>query len=464
MFNWLSKLLGTKEESTQSENGIETTSSQNGETAIPFAGLNGVKFGHYSDNNKSYKKTLNWYRAEDHYKEKNYAEAFAALFDYLTDEEEGNVYFRADGQKFTFVMIQGSKKVHGTCDGEHIRAEVPLAVMDQPSNAVMRRLLELNYTLYYSHTALDDKNTLYMVFETSVSSADPNKLYYGLRELAIKADKQDDLLIADFSSLKPADIDHIEILSEKELDIKYEYFRKWIQETLARVQELNQDSFSGAIAYLLLSLIYRIDFLVVPMAKLMSEIERISNLYWAKKEERPLVERNQMMKDAIRKLLDITRADFADSVYRSKSTFAIASPPKTDKIKEHIVNANRDSHWYVDNKYPDIALAINEYGMVYNQFIYSMPGVMTELVTIYSAVMHREYFAALGMTSLFYDEKSGTFDKELITAAVDNAINKYKEKYVALKWDHARTSYKSLYDFGTTFSEQMANINLETRR
>src|SRR5690606_30026795 len=129
------------------------------------------------------------YRAEDNFKEKNYAETFAALFDYLTDEEEGNVTFRADGQKFEFTITQGSKKIHGTCDGEYIRAEVPLAIMEQSNNAVMRRLLELNYTLYYSHTAMAKDNTLYMVFETSVSSADPNKLYYGLRELAIKADR-----------------------------------------------------------------------------------------------------------------------------------------------------------------------------------------------------------------------------------------------------------------------------------
>ena len=89
---------------------------------------------------------------------------------------------------------------------------------------------------------------------------------------------------------------------------------------------------------------------------------------------------------------------------------------------------------------------------------------MTELVTIYSAVMHPGYFAALGMTTAFYDEKKQKFNKDLIVEAVDNAINKYKEKYVALKWDHSRTSYKSLYDFGTSFSEQMANLNLETRR
>lgn len=453
---WLDKLFG-KEETTP----LTASSSAAGN---PFAGLEGIRFGRYSDNNKSYKKTQSWYIAEDRYKEKAYPETFAALFDYISDEAEGNVVFRPDGKAFTFELTQGSKKVYGECDGEHLVVRAPIALMEQPSNAVMRRLLELNFSLFYSRCALDDKQTLCMVFDTTVPMASPNKMYYGLREIAKFADRQDDLLVSDFATLKPTDTGHIQPLPEKELDVKYTYFRKWIQDTLNRTGELNADSFSGAIAYAFLTLLYRIDFLIVPEAKLMADLEQVSAFYWNKKDETPIVERNAMLKEGIRKLLDITREQFRDGVYRSKGTFAITPVPPPDKVKENVQAANKDAIWYVDNKYPDLALMLNEYGLVYNQFTYSMPAVVTELTTIYMAIMHADFFRDLGMSPLFYNPETKTLDKPLITRAIDTAIARWPDKYVNLKWPHDKIKYDSLWDFGYSFSEQVVNLNLEVKR
>src|ERR1043165_5392429 len=106
---WLDKLFGQEEKKAEA--------AAPAVTGDPFAGLEGIRFGRYSDNNKSYKKTQSWYLAEDKYKEKAYTEALTALFDYMTDETEGNVIYNPDGNKFTFELIQGSKKVYGRCDG-----------------------------------------------------------------------------------------------------------------------------------------------------------------------------------------------------------------------------------------------------------------------------------------------------------------------------------------------------------
>ena len=303
-----------------------------------------------------------------------------------------------------------------------------------------------------------------MIFDSAVPMASPNKLYYGLRELAKYADRQDDLLVADFTSLKATDIDHIQPLPPAELEVKYNYFRKWIQDTLNSVAELNADSFSGAIAYAFLTLLYRIDFLVVPEARLIADLETVSNMYWHRKDELPIVERNAMMKEGIRKLLDITRDDFALGVYRSKGTFSIVAVPPADKIRENIQSANKDAVWYVENKYPDLALTINEYGMVYNQFSYSMPKLLTELITIYMAVVHVGYFRDLGMSPLFCNPDTKLPDRNLITSAIDNAVARWPGKYLNLKWDHSKISYNTLWDFAHTFSEQVAGLNMEVKR
>ena len=464
---WLDKLLGRADDAPATPPESVNPAPEPAAPiagAQPWAGLQGNRFGRYSDNNKSYARTQSWYKAEERYKEKAYNESIAAFFDYLSDDEEGNVEFRPNGRTFTFEITQGSKHIYGSGDGERIIARTCLARMVKPSSPVMRLLLNENYKLYYTRCAMDEDGTLCMIFDTDVTMASPNKMYNGLKELAIKADRQDDLLVADFSALKPVDIDHIMPLALQELEVKYNWFRQWIQETLDRVADLNADSFSGAIAYLQLVLLYRIDFLITPEAKLLAEIQRISALYWDKKEETALVERNAMMKEGIRKLLDVTRDEFSASVFHAKSTFAVVMRGTADKMRENVINSNKDAQWYVDNKHPEIALVLNEYGPMYNHWSFSMPRILTDLTSIYMAVMHAAYFRALGLTAPFYHPETGAFEKETIRRAVDEALAKWPDKYVDLKWDHAKIKWDSLFAFGASFTEQMANLNLEERR
>lgn len=463
---WINKILGKKEEETRANGKHNGAANKNlAPGKYLFAGLEGTCFGRYSDNNKTLAKTQAWYRSEDLFKEKKFHESFAAFFEYLRDEEEDNVHFKQDGDKFTFDLLQGSKKVTGKCDGKTIVCCVPLAMMAEPNTAVMRKLLDMNFSLYYSRTALKEDGTLYMIFDTDVNSASTSKMYYALRELATKADRQDDILLADFNTLKAVGTDHIVPLTPHELDFKFRYFQTWIREGLAKIDELNQDSFSGAIAYLLPGILYRIDFLIVPEAKILAEIERISGIYWTRKEDTTLVERNQMMKDAIRKMLDTTtKEQFAASVYHSKSTFSISAPPKPDKMRDNIYNANKDARWYVDNKYPEIALALVEYGMVYNQFTYSMPSVLTELTSVFMAVRHGDYYRECGMKPVLYNPEDKKFDKQTIEDAIEGILSRYREKFKNLKWDFSRMRYDGLYEFAVSFTELMTNINLETKR
>lgn len=429
-----------------------------------FAGLGGIRFGRYSDNNKSFQKTQSWYRAEELYKAKNYPGALDAFFDYITDEAVGNVRRHPEGDGYRFEIVQGSRVVEGHYDAGRIVAIAPIAVMQKPATAAMRKLLELNYTLYYTRYALDESGTLCMVFDSPLGMASPNKLYYGLRELSKSADRQDDILIADFSSLQPAGENRSSAVPIEEANVKFRYFRHWITETLERVEALNADSFAGAIAYAYLTLLYRIDFLITPESKLMAELESISNLYWTRKDEVPLVERNALMKDAVRKLLDMPVERFREGLQRNVGTFSIVAVPPLDKVRENVQSANKDARWYVENKYPDLALSINEYGMVYNQFSYSMPRVLTALLELYMAVLHPDFFRELGLREAFYDPTSKTLFKTRITETIDRMIEPWKDKYQSLRWDHSRINYNSLWEFALSFSEQFINLNLEIRR
>ena len=96
-----------------------------------------------------------------------------------------------NGVRGRFHFYQGSKIVRGHYDAEHLEAEITLAKMPTPNVPVMRRLLEMNFNLYYSCYALDN-GRLCMRFDSDIETANPSKLYYGLKELATKGDKQDE--------------------------------------------------------------------------------------------------------------------------------------------------------------------------------------------------------------------------------------------------------------------------------
>ncbi|MEP6700763.1 MAG: hypothetical protein ABJA85_05585, partial [Bacteroidota bacterium] len=300
----------------------------------------GIPFGRYSDNNKPVTKVNRWTDADNLYKEKKYTESLDAFFDYLRDDDIQNVVYERNGAEGKFQFYQGSKIVRGSFTNEAVNAEVSLARMPQPSVPVMRRLLEMNFNLYYSRFALDN-DRLCMSFNSDIETASPSKLYYGFKELSTKADKQDDLLVQDFSLLETTDSEHISPVSQSEKEVKYEYLQKWIQQTLDSIAGLDANKFSGGIAYMLLALIYKIDYLIAPEGKLLIDLEKITNLYF-KKDERPIVEKTRDMTDAFKKMQGLTKEDIFKSLFRSKYTYAIVAPQPYKTIADSIKGANQN--------------------------------------------------------------------------------------------------------------------------
>lgn len=433
---------------------------EEGQSSSRAAG-SALRMGRYSDNNKTIAKTQRWYDAEDLYKEKKLNESIEAFFDYLRDESEDNVRLTLKGNgQYSFEIYQGTKIVKGEINEKEIIAEVSLAQMDKGLVPVMRRLLEMNYSLFYSRYALHD-NRLCMLFDSMRDVASPNKLYYGLKELAVKADKQDDLLVSDFASLKAIDDSHVMPFSDHEKEVKYKYFHYWIESTLKRVEELNQDSFSGGIAYMFLTLIYRLDFLIVPEGKLLNELEKINNLYWLNKEEKTTVERNQMMKESFQQLLQWDKSEVLKYFYRAKATFATNVPKPHSAVADCIKGAHENMLWYKDNKYPDMAILIMEYGLSYCQYSYSLPRPVTELFTLLMQVTYYNFFEELGFTEKYYN--GSEFRISDVKARIRSIISRYRDKYPLLTYDTERLNFASLADFNISLMKQVEGFNFESK-
>lgn len=420
-----------------------------------------IRFGRYSDNNKTVEKVEWWNEAESLFKEKKYYESLNAFFEYLKDDEQENVFHETEGSKGQFSFFQGSKVIRGFYDEEKFEAEVHLAQMPQPSVPVMRRLLELNFNLYYSRYALNE-DKLAMLFDSDIETANPSKLYYGLKELSTKADKQDDLLVHDFATLLPMDNSHIIEIPEEEKAIKLKYFKLWIQETIDLAGTIDADKFSGGIAYLLLALAYRIDYLILPEGKLLSELEKVVEIYF-RKDDRPVTEKNQEMMDCYQRLLLKDKEEFYPYLFRSKYTFSIVTPQNYKTITDSIFNANQNIAWYRENKLMDIAAQISEYGFSYCQYSYSLPRPISELFQLFMQINYSNYFKELGFRNDFLHSETNEYDKEAIISRIKSIDQKWKTKYPEIDFKTDKLKFDNKVAFNQSFTTEIEYLNLETK-
>jgi hypothetical protein len=419
-----------------------------------------IRFGRYSDNNKSVEKVGRWNQAEQLFRDKRFEQSLDAFIDYLRDDELRNVISEWRGDILDFRIYQGSKVVRGTCSPERLVAEVSLARMQEPIVPVMRRLLEQNFSLYYTRYALD-KDRLCMRFETDRETANPNKLYYGLKELAIRSDKQDDLLLEDFRQLDALDQEHIQTLPEAERRVKCGWFRRFIAETLDQIAELDPDKLAGGISYLLLALAYRLDYLITPEGALQQELEKVIAIFYSK-EDKPVLEKNSQMTEAFRRLQGRTDAEIEPSLFRSVSTFSIVAPQPPKLVSESLYTAIQNMFWFRDNKQPGMALQILEYGFSFCQYSYSLPRPMTELYRLFMQVNHPAYFRDLGFAEGLYEPERNEFDRSAIEAAVEDIIERGRVKYPAMAWKKQNVKYDSLLNFNHSFVSEVQTLNMES--
>ncbi|MEZ4950996.1 MAG: hypothetical protein R2784_16670 [Saprospiraceae bacterium] len=146
----------------------------------------------------------------------------------------------------------------------------------------MRRLIEQNFELKYSRFALDEDNDITVIFDTYTLDGSPYKLYYALKELSVNADKMDDLLIEEFETLHPVHSHHIEEVPIEVKKAKYDFICKQIKSVMHEIDHgnLKEEQYPGAIAYLLLDLVYKLDYLITPEGYMMELLERVHRQYF----------------------------------------------------------------------------------------------------------------------------------------------------------------------------------------
>jgi len=420
-----------------------------------------INFGRYSD---SYKEAVNytaWDIALDNFEEEAYLDSYREFFRYLRDDREDNVHYWEESDGLRFELFQGSKKITGFADDVKFMAEAKIARTESLNVGFMRRLIEKNFSLKYSRFALDEDFNITIVFDTYTLDGSPYKLYYALKEVATNADKQDDLLLDEFRMLQPVDMTHLEELPEEEKKVKYNFLVEQVQRTLKEVEEgdINPDQYSGGIAYLLLDLIYKLDYLIKPEGYMMETLERIHRIYFSK-DGKTTAQKNQVLMRELGKLIDRPREDFFKEMYHVKSTFGITTPMNHDRVVSFIDGELHNMDWYKANGHYAIAMAVPGYIVGYCLFNYAIPRPDRDFFYLYFQITQPEYFRELGFTIDYCDPETRQLNRRSIKRAIDNIVSKNEEQYPKLSPATGSLNFQSLVDFAKTYLLMVRNLDM----
>jgi len=384
-----------------------------------------IKFGRYSDAYKSEDQHEAWDRALTQFESQEYLEAYVSFLKYLEDPDEGNVRWQLEDEKLTFELFQGSKKINGYADRQKVKIEAKIVKTPTLSTAILRRLMEQNFSLQYSRFALDPENNLAIVFDSYTLDGSPYKLYYALKELATNADKQDDLLIDEFAHLEPVEISHLQEIPEAEKEVKYAWLEKEIRETLEEIErgKLDKNQYPGGISYLLLNLVYKLDYLIKPEGFMMETLERVHRLYFAK-DERTVAQKNLLFCKELQKLAARPKEAFFKEMYRVPATFGITVSVGHEQVVQVLSSELPKMDWYEENAYDKAALAIPGYIAGKCLFNFAIPKYDRALFHLYFRIMEAGYFKALGFQENFRDN-DGAFQKKAIKKAIEQITDLY---------------------------------------
>lgn len=418
---------------------------------------NKIQLGHYSDNNKPPQKSDKWEAAVELFKKQSYLESIDTFFEYLKDDEANNVSLTKDNEKRQFSIAQGSKIIKGYYDAEVFDAQVRITHMKTPFVPAMRHVLEQNFVFYYSRFALQD-NMLCMRFNTDTNAANTSRLYYGLKELSNAADKFDTTLVKQFPNLEMVDVEHVIPVETQQAEVKYNYFKQNITETLDYIKTLKQEEFSSGILYLLLCLAYRLDFLLSPEGMLLYDLQKISRNYFAQKEEKTSLQQIREMTAEFEKMNNMPKEEFMENMQQVKRSFAINTPPGKSVFGDMLKDSLTNSKWYMDNNHIQMAQQVLEYGLTYCQFTYSLPKILTELIEVSLMVQYAQYFKDLGITNLLYNPDKKTFNNSAINQRIQSIMQKWKNKYPDLRFKTETLDYTNLLRFQHSFIKECYNV------
>lgn len=392
-----------------------------------------IAFGRYTDAYKSKVQLSAWDESLRLYEEGQILASIKQLLDYLKNDNADNLIIDPGTTDFQFTIFHGSKQIVCKAGDQKFRAESKVAHCKELSVGFLRKAVEYNYLLNYSRFALDGENNLCLVFDSSFAEASPYKLFYGLKELALQSDKEDDILIDEFDSLEPLQNQHIIKLSEDLLKIKLQFIKDKLSMATAQdvLGKLNPKRFQGALTYVYLSVIYSLDYLVKPEGRLLDILSRLHIKYFETPAEN-VETKVSLLEKGFSEIKEMSDEEISKELYEVISTFGITSPANHKTIAQFIESELQAMNWYEENKHEVVCIAICNYIAGYCHFNFAMPDFDHDLLHFYYEIMEPGYFKSLGFENNYWNPEKQKLNMFSIYERVEEILKEHREAFPEL--------------------------------
>ncbi len=421
-----------------------------------------ASFGRYTDAYKTEAQNEAWDRAIEQFEKQEYRKSLLDFIDYIKNPDGSNIILHSELPVY-FDILQGSKTIEVRLKNGVIFVECRIAMASEMNIGFMRRLLDLNYELKYVRYGLTDDRVIVLCFDTPLTDASPYKLYFALKELSIHADKQDDLLLQEFSFLHPVRSGKIEPALPVEAGHKLAFFRAAINKALHLVDhgKLKTEQYPTATGYILLAAMYKLDYLIRPEGSLVDKIEQIHKSYFAQ-DQKNIQLKLKHLRQEILKLRQMSDAELTSEIYHTISTFGITTPATLPVLHELIDRETQSIQWYIDQEYHEYALAMVEYIAGFSLFNFALPLPAKDLLHLIFRVTEAEFFKKIKGNQNLMDR--GKISKAAVRAELNRLEARHQKNYLALTFDYKKLSYDSPLAFAHGILLMIRSLQLQKAR
>ncbi|MDX1911747.1 MAG: hypothetical protein SFV22_09700 [Saprospiraceae bacterium] len=422
-----------------------------------------IPFGRFSDAYKSEEQQQAFDRSLEFFEKGEHLSAYREFLSFLKDESAGepNIKWEEKDDALHFEFWQGSQRIKGFANAEKVKAESKVARADNLNVGFMRRLMEANFNLKFSRFALDPEDNLCIVFVTKTIDGSPLKVLHALRELAIHADKQDDLLLGEFAgALSPAEERRYGEISEAEKEVKYAYLRRSIEAAFAEIDSAKPDpnTYPGTYAYLLLALAFKLDYLIKPEGFMMDLLEKVYAAYFTKNNLTPQIKLQQMRRE-FQSLLDRPKEAFFKEMYRTRSTFGANPAVPHGTVASLIEGELPNMEWPLQQGYDTLAFAVTQYLAGFTLFHQAPPKPDLEFLHLFFQITEAPFFRELGFSIPFTDGE-GRLQKSAILKAIKQITDRNRVVYTRLRPDTGRLDFASTTLFAKSYLNMIKDLDL----
>jgi len=382
---------------------------------------------------------------------------FKSLINYTDNESNENITMLKSENELKFEIFQGNAKINGSITQESLQAEVTL-VKSSATVALKRYILERNYQLTYANYFSDGEFIKLKLYLDNITLS-PQKIFFPLRELALNADFDKEHIMSEFLDATLEETSHINAINSDELQIKYDYLQKSIEELDAKVLTLPTNDNAGMQAFLYLNILFKIDYILVPKYKIYQKMSKKIQAYFGD-EHTTIESKNEELKRYVAKLKKLSFDEFSSNFYSAKYTFNPIEKSSYEEMSNFISESLNKIKWYKNNRYPQIIPTIYSYIAFYALYNYGVNPVVRELLHILVQVQNSSFFTLVECGSL-YDEEKQTFSKRQIISKLQNIVTANQEKYKSLVIFSDDLNFESLNEFSNSYYTMLKNLDFE---